>query len=104
MARVTQGFVEGINNAIRTLIRRAYGVQDSVNGLVGKHIALLGLAYKPDVDDLRESPAIAVGQRLAAEGVTVSAYEPFKPEAKVPGIQLFPDLEGALQDADHRRS
>jgi UDP-N-acetyl-D-mannosaminuronic acid dehydrogenase len=83
-----------------SLIRRALGVQELENGLVGKRIALLGLAYKPGVDDLRESPAIAVGQSLAAGGAVVSAYEPYKPDAQVSGIQVVPDLEETLKNAD----
>ena len=76
------------------LVRRALG------SLQGKNVAALGLAYKPDVDDLRESPAREVIRRLQAEGVVVTAYEPFKPEALLPGIQAVPTLNAALADAD----
>jgi UDP-N-acetyl-D-mannosaminuronic acid dehydrogenase len=76
------------------LVRRALG------NLHGKSIAALGLAYKPDVDDLRESPAIAVIHLLQAEGAKVAAYEPFKPGASLPGIQAVPTLEAALAGAD----
>lgn len=70
------------------------------NHLAGKRIALLGLAYKPDVDDLRESPAIEVALRLAALGAEVCAYEPYKPDAQIPGLQMMPSLEAALGDAE----
>ncbi len=68
--------------------------------LKGRHIAALGLAYKADVDDLRESPAIEVIHRLQEEGAQVKAFEPFKPQARVEGVNAVPTLEEALEDAD----
>ena len=53
-----------------------------------KKIAVLGLAYKPDVDDLRESPANEVVHLLQHEGAQVKAWEPFKPDANLPGIDM----------------
>ena len=44
----------------------------------GKTMAVLGLAFKPDVDDLRESPAVEVAHKLYQAGATVKAFEPFK--------------------------
>jgi UDP-N-acetyl-D-mannosaminuronic acid dehydrogenase len=68
--------------------------------LEGRKIAALGLAYKPDVDDVRESPAVEVVRLLAQAGATVKAFEPFKPDAALPGVDAVPTLELALQDAD----
>ena len=68
--------------------------------LAGKRIAALGLAYKPDVDDLRESPAIEAAQLLAKAGAYVSAYEPFNRGQLIAGVQLMPTLEQALAEAD----
>jgi UDP-N-acetyl-D-mannosaminuronic acid dehydrogenase len=76
-------------------VRRALG-----GSLAGKHVAALGLAFKPEVDDLRESPAIEVAHLLKAGGASVSAFEPYKPEANLDGLTLSPTLEDALQDAD----
>ena len=69
-------------------------------GLEGKRIAALGLAFKPDVDDLRESPAIGVAQLLAKAGARVRAYEPYKPAEQVAGIETVPSLAAALDDAE----
>lgn len=77
------------------LVKKALG-----QNLFGKKIAALGLAYKPDVDDLRESPAAEVVHLLTKEGASVKAFEPFKPEAGLPGIDASPTLELALKDAD----
>ncbi|MCE7860382.1 MAG: hypothetical protein DYG86_11425 [Chloroflexi bacterium CFX2] len=63
-------------------------------------MAALGLAYKPDVDDLRESPAVEVVHLLQGEGANVLAYEPFKTDAKLPGISITPNLNAAIRDAD----
>ncbi|NJD58095.1 MAG: UDP-N-acetyl-D-mannosamine dehydrogenase [Anaerolineales bacterium] len=68
--------------------------------LPGKHIGLLGLAFKPDVDDLRESPAIEVARLLTEAGVILSAYEPNKPDASIPGVTLSLRLEDAIRDTD----
>jgi UDP-N-acetyl-D-mannosaminuronic acid dehydrogenase len=52
------------------------------------------------VDDLRESPATEVVHLLQKEGAQVQAWEPFKPEAKMPGINMAASLEAAIKDAD----
>jgi UDP-N-acetyl-D-mannosaminuronic acid dehydrogenase len=76
------------------ITRRALGTLDK------KKIAVLGLAYKPEVDDLRESPANEVVHILQNEGARVKAWEPFKPNANLPGIEMAPSLDDAIQDAD----
>jgi len=68
--------------------------------LKGKRIAALGLAYKADVDDLRESPAISVVELLRAAGAQVVTYEPFKTDFAVAGLPAAASLEEALKDAD----
>lgn len=75
------------------VVKRELGI------LKGKKIAALGLAYKPDVDDLRESPAVEVVHLLQKAGATVLACEPYKPDAKLPGITIA-TLEDAIRDAD----
>lgn len=75
-------------------------VQKALGSLQGKKIAALGLAYKPDVDDLRESPAVEVVHLLQKHGAQVQAWEPFKPNAKLPGIVISTSLKDALVDAD----
>jgi UDP-N-acetyl-D-mannosaminuronic acid dehydrogenase len=75
-------------------------VKQALGDLNGKKIVALGLAYKPDVDDLRESPATEVVHLLQAEGAEVKVWEPFKPNATMNGIQMASSLEAALQEAD----
>jgi UDP-N-acetyl-D-mannosaminuronic acid dehydrogenase len=75
-------------------------IQRALGSLKGKKIAALGLAYKPDVDDLRESPAVEVVHLLKDAGAIVKAYEPFKPDAGLPGIDTVPTLEDSLANAE----
>ena len=75
-------------------------VKRALGSLAGKKIAALGLAYKPDVDDLRESPASEVVHLLQNEGAQVKAWEPFKPDANLAGIHMSSSLEDAIKDAD----
>ena len=75
-------------------------IKHTLGSLNEKRIAVLGLAYKPDVDDLRESPANEVVQILEHEGAQVKAWEPFKPDANLPGIDMASSLEDALQNAE----
>jgi UDP-N-acetyl-D-mannosaminuronic acid dehydrogenase len=70
------------------------------DNLASKHIAILGLAFKPDVDDLRESPAIEVAKLLSQAGAIVSAYEPYKKSADIGGVRMAPTLESTIADAD----
>ncbi len=76
------------------LVKRALG------SLKAKRIAALGLAYKPDVDDLRESPAVEVVHLLQDGGAQVKAWEPFKPDANLEGIHMASSLDDALKDSD----
>jgi UDP-N-acetyl-D-mannosaminuronic acid dehydrogenase len=75
-------------------------VQRVLGSLQGKKIAALGLAYKADVDDLRESPAAEVARLIQQAGANVKAWEPFKPNAQIPDIHATASLEEAIEDAD----
>ena len=75
-------------------------VKQVLGSLKDKKIAALGLAYKPDVDDLRESPAVEVVHLLQQEGAQVKAWEPFKPDAKLNGIDMAVSLEESVENAD----
>jgi UDPglucose 6-dehydrogenase len=71
--------------------------------LQGKRIGLLGLAFKPHTDDLREAPALDIARRLLAEGALVQGYDPqagAKANAAVPGLRLCPDPYAVAAGAD----
>lgn len=94
LIRAAREVNDGQPQFVVELVRRVAGQ------LNGCRIAALGLAYKPDVDDLRESPAIEIVRLLGEAGARVLAYEPYKPDANIPGITCVTSLQEALQDAD----
>ncbi len=67
--------------------------------LEGKRIAALGLAFKPDVDDLRESPAIETAKILTEAGAEVHSYEPYKLNSEIPGLNSETSIEATIRDA-----
>lgn len=75
-------------------------VERALGGLPGRKLAALGLAYKPDVDDLRESPALEVTRLLVEGGAQVRTFEPFAPDRTVPGAQAASSLAEALHGAE----
>lgn len=75
-------------------------IKNLLSELKDKKIAALGLAFKPDVDDLRESPAIEVAHLLAEAGAKVSAYEPFKPDFPVKNVTMTHSLDAAIKEAE----
>ncbi len=75
-------------------------IDKAAGGLAGKQVAFLGLAFKPNVDDLRESPAVELAHDLQSRGAELLAYEPSKLQAGLPGITQVNSLEEALADAD----
>ncbi len=64
-------------------------IREAVGPLQGKAIGLLGLAFKPNTDDIRDSPALAIAELLMKAGCRVQAYDP---EALDVSIKAFPSL------------
>jgi UDPglucose 6-dehydrogenase len=78
-------------------------LQKHLGPLVGARIALLGLAFKPDTDDMREASSLVLSARLNADGATVSAYDPVaETEARklMPGLEFAGSALEAVRDAD----
>ena len=65
-------------------------IREAVGGLKGKTLAMLGLSFKPNTNDLREAPALAIGRVLLAEGASIRAYDP---EALTEACQMMPELQ-----------
>jgi UDPglucose 6-dehydrogenase len=57
-------------------IRIVDKIRESVDGLNGRKVAVLGLSFKPNTDDIQESPAVDIVRHLVAEGASVKAYDP----------------------------
>jgi UDPglucose 6-dehydrogenase len=71
--------------------------------LAGQRVAVLGVAFKPNSDDIRDSPSLAVCDRLSAEGAIVSVHDPVAmPGAakRKPGLVYAPSVSEAAEGAD----
>jgi UDPglucose 6-dehydrogenase len=82
-------------NAVRKL-------QRELHSLKGRRIALLGLAFKPGTDDLRDAPALDIAARLLASGATVSAFDPTVKTlpAELSDVRIADDVYDAAERAD----
>lgn len=84
----------------RRVIRK---LQKHLGTLVGKRIALLGLAFKANTDDMREASSLVLSSRLQGEGAVVTAYDPLAEEEArklMGGVEFADSALGALDGAD----
>ncbi|MDR7438955.1 MAG: UDP-glucose/GDP-mannose dehydrogenase family protein [Armatimonadota bacterium] len=78
-------------------------VEVLLGGLAGKTVAVLGLSFKAGTDDVRESPALAIAERLLARGASVRAHDPVAAQAarqRLPALPCFADPYEATRDTD----
>ena len=68
--------VERVNNKQKELLFEKLNKEFAAEGLKGRKIALWGLAFKPETDDMRESTALVVIDRLLKSGCEISVYDP----------------------------
>ncbi len=96
------GTVDAVNAARR---RRAVDIARSMAGgsLRGTRVAVLGVAFKPGTDDVRDSPALAVAAAVSLQGAEVRAHDPraaANARALHPQLRFAPDVTGACEGAD----
>jgi UDPglucose 6-dehydrogenase len=111
-ALIGQGRKKGLTmNLLQSVLDVNRGQSDEIMRLIGRHfaslvdvpVAVLGIAFKPDTDDVRESPALPIIRRLKAEGARVTAYDPVaRPNAheELIGVNLVGSLPEAVADAE----
>lgn len=78
-------------------------VQACSDSVEGKRIAILGLTFKPNTDDIRESPALVIIPELQKQGGRIAAYDPegMKEAAKeLADVEFCDDVYGAIKNAD----
>jgi UDPglucose 6-dehydrogenase len=76
-------------------------LQKHLGSLRGKSIALLGLAFKPNTDDLREAPSLVIASRLLAEGAEVRAWDPVADARELlQGVTFASTVLDAVRGAD----
>ncbi len=81
-------------------------IESAVGGWQGKKAAVLGLAFKPNTDDMREAPSIKVVPELINAGAEVAGYDPKALDnakhyfSKLENIRLFDRVDDALEEAD----
>ncbi|MEK0085809.1 UDP-glucose dehydrogenase family protein [Benzoatithermus flavus] len=93
--RIVETVVNVNEGRKRRMVRK---ITDACGGSVaGKTIAILGVTFKPNTDDMRESPSLVIVPALQAEGAVIRAYDP---EGMREAAKLLPDV-GWCQDSYH---
>jgi len=90
-----------INRDMRRLVLQK--VRGTLGSIEDRTIGVLGLAFKPNTDDLRESPAIEIIHLLMSEGARIKAFDPAANEAAravLPGVDLCADAYAVAEGAD----
>jgi len=91
--RIVEAVVKVNDSRKRAMGRKVIEALGGMDEARGKKVAMLGLTFKPNTDDMRDSPAIAIALALADAGVVVSAYDPEGMELAKP---LMPEVTMAL--------
>ena len=68
-------------------------IEGALGSLPGKNLAVLGLAFKPETDDMRDSPALTIIPELVQRGAAVKAYDPQAMKEAQWRLDGIPDLE-----------
>jgi UDPglucose 6-dehydrogenase len=84
--RIIEAVLEANEAVKRRMVEK---VETALGGVEGKTLAILGLAFKPDTDDIRESPAIEIAAGLAARGAELRCFDP---EAMDEARRELPDV------------
>ncbi len=101
--RIVEAVVKTNDSRKRAMGRKVLEALGGAEGARGKKAALLGLTFKPNTDDMRDSPSIAISQTLADAGVSIAAYDPEGMELAqplMPEVEMCDDPYEAIENAD----
>ncbi|GAB5348148.1 UDP-glucose dehydrogenase family protein [Alteriqipengyuania sp. 357] len=101
--RIVEAVVKVNDSRKRAMGRKVVDALGGHDAARGKRVAMLGLTFKPNTDDMRDSPAIAVAQTLADAGVAIAAYDPEGMEIAaplMPEVEMKDDPYAAIEGAD----
>ncbi|MGN3973003.1 UDP-glucose dehydrogenase family protein [Tsuneonella sp. SYSU-LHT278] len=101
--RIVEAVVKVNDSRKRAMGRKVIDALGGADAARGKTVALLGLTFKPNTDDMRDSPAIAIAQALVDNGVAVTAYDPEGMEQArplMPEVTMCDSPYAALEGAD----
>jgi len=101
---IVEATIEANERQKERMVRK---IEEGLGGLRGRTVAMLGLAFKPNTDDMREAPAIAVCEALAAAGAKIRAWDPaamkeasWRLESIAQSLTFASDEYDALSGAD----
>ncbi|MEL7217880.1 MAG: UDP-glucose/GDP-mannose dehydrogenase family protein [Pseudomonadota bacterium] len=101
--RIVEAVVKTNDSRKRAMGRKVLEALGGQEAARGKKAALLGLTFKPNTDDMRDSPSIAIAQTLADAGVSIAAFDPEGMEQArplLPEVAMCEDPYEAIEDAD----
>ncbi len=101
--RIVEAVVKVNDSRKRAMGRKVLDALGGADKARGKKVALLGLTFKPNTDDMRDSPAIAIAQALTDAGVKVAAYDPEGMEQArplMPEVTMCDNSYAAIEGAD----
>jgi UDPglucose 6-dehydrogenase len=76
--RIVESAVQVNDDRAALMLRK---IEETAGGVAGKTVAMLGLSFKPNTDDLRESPALKIADALLAAGASLRCYDPVAMDA-----------------------
>ncbi len=91
--------MRGVVAANEQQFDRIVGKVESVIALDGATVAVLGIAFKANTDDTRESPSVEVMKRLVAKGARLKAYDPAVSSVDLDGVEVVADAYAACEGA-----
>jgi len=101
--RIVEAVVKVNDSRKRAMGRKVLEALGGAANARGKQVALLGLTFKPNTDDMRDAPSIAIAQTLQDAGVIVNAYDPEGIEAAtplLPNVVMKDGVYSAIEGSD----